>query len=134
MKPFALYNRALIEQVPLQVHCSALVFAPAMSIVKKQFSGEVPRWIKRLPQVGEEWSALLQTLEAHTSSVYAVAFSPTSEVLASASADRTIKLWDVRTGTVLQNLQGHLEGATTVAFSPNGKVLASGSCDKTVII
>ncbi|KAH7357337.1 putative WD-repeat protein [Pyrenochaeta sp. MPI-SDFR-AT-0127] len=134
MKRFALYNRAVIEQAPLQVYCSALVFTPAMSIVKRQFAEEVPRWIKRLPQVGGEWSALLQTLEAHTGSVYAVAFSPNSEVLASASADSTVKLWDVRTGAVFQTLRGHSESANAVAFSPNGKVLASGSCDRTVIL
>jgi hypothetical protein len=42
MKRFALHSRAAIEQAPLQAYCSALVFAPSRSIVKRQFEGRIP--------------------------------------------------------------------------------------------
>jgi hypothetical protein len=89
MNRFVLHSRSAFEQAPLQVYCSALVFAPSGSMVKRQFEGRIPGWIKRLPQVESEWSAVMQTLEGHLDYVSTVAFSPDGKVLASASYDFT---------------------------------------------
>lgn len=99
IKRFALHGRPAIDQALLRVYCSAFVFAPMMSMVKKQFEKQVPRWIERLPEVEKNWNAALQTLEAHSRNVKAVAFSSDGTVLASASADETVKLLGCRHGS-----------------------------------
>ena len=80
-KRFALYNRSVIEQAPLQLYCSALVFAPRNSIIRRQFEDYIPDWIQLKPKVQAHWNAALQTLEGHTSSVSSVAFSPDGKLL-----------------------------------------------------
>ena len=61
-----------------------------------------------------------------------MAFSPDSKTLASASGDKTVRLWDLADNKERATLQGHTESVMSVAFSPDGKILASASRDKTV--
>ena len=68
----------------------------------------------------------------HTINVLDVTFSPKGDLVASASADSTIKLWDVRTQRELRTLVGHLGPVYTIAFDRDGKRIASGAMDDTV--
>ncbi|BDA69287.1 hypothetical protein CAL7716_034530 [Calothrix sp. PCC 7716] len=71
-------------------------------------------------------------LEGHQGTVGSIVFSPDGKTLASASNDKTIKLWDVGTGKQITSLTGHQGWVTSVVFSPDGKTLASASDDKTI--
>eukprot|EP00090_Calanus_glacialis_P042145 TRINITY_DN7484_c0_g1_i1.p1 TRINITY_DN7484_c0_g1~~TRINITY_DN7484_c0_g1_i1.p1 ORF type:complete len:499 (-),score=157.22 TRINITY_DN7484_c0_g1_i1:89-1585(-) len=82
-------------------------------------------------------------LQAHQKEIYTIKWSPTGPgtnnpnmnlVLASASFDSTVRLWDVERGTCVHTLTRHKEPVYSVAFSPDGKFLASGSFDKCVHI
>ena len=63
---------------------------------------------------------------------HSIAFSPDGYTLASGSADKTIKMWNVNNGKVLRTLTGHKLSVQSIAFSPDGYTLASGSKDKTI--
>jgi WD40 repeat protein len=79
-------------------------------------------------------AGLPRMLVGHTRAVNGVAFSPDSQILASAGSDEGIvRLWDVATGKVLgEPLRGHANVVTAVAWRPRGRMLASASRDGTV--
>jgi dipeptidyl aminopeptidase/acylaminoacyl peptidase len=72
----------------------------------------------------------VKTLKGHRSYVTSVSFSPDGKILASASGDSTVKLWDVNTSREIKTLKGHRSYVTSVSFSPDGKILASASSNK----
>ncbi|MHC5718852.1 MAG: protein kinase domain-containing protein, partial [Nostoc sp.] len=77
----------------------------------------------------------LHTLTGHSgtlSSVNALAISPDSNTLASASDNKIVNLWDLKTQKVLASLSGHSQAVKSVAFSPDGQILATASDDKTI--
>jgi WD40 repeat protein len=64
--------------------------------------------------------------------VFAVAITQDGNRAVSASRDRTLKVWDLETGSVLRTLEGHSDSVSGVAVTPDGKRAASTSDEKTV--
>ena len=90
------------------------------------------------------------TFTGHVGAVYALAFSPDSRLLVSASKDSTLKVWNVADDAVpaseakhkvsstrkfaaaLETLPGHYDEVFAVDWAPNGASAASGSKDRTI--
>ena len=102
-----MYHKWAIENSPLQAYASALIFSPARSLIRDLFKEQVPKWVTIKPAIRDEWGACLQTLEGHSDDVRSVAFSHDSARLASASSDRTVKIWDASSGACLKTLEGY---------------------------
>lgn len=82
--------------------------------------------------IGEVKDAkLLHRCRGHDAYLTAVAFDPTSKLLASGAHDRTIRLWDVATGKTLRVLTGHTDQVSALMYLPDGKRLVSASWDRT---
>lgn len=73
-----------------------------------------------------------RVFNGHSRRVTRLAFNPQGSLLASASADRSIRLWESNRGEERSRLEGHTSFVLSLAFSPDGSLLASGSADRTV--
>jgi RNA polymerase sigma factor (sigma-70 family) len=106
---------------------------PASAVVEKPGQPEVPRldlFGEPLPDHAVARMGMARFL--HAGPVSSVAYAPDARTIASASADKTIRLWDAVTGKELRKLVGHGAAVGAVVFSPDGKTLASAGADKTV--
>ena len=86
----------------------------------------------RLRFKGRQQFERRQWFIGHTDRVTCIACAPDGKILASASGDKTVKLWRVSDGTLLHTLEGHTASVESVAFTRDGQTLASSSLDGTV--
>jgi len=76
----------------------------------------------------------LASLEGHTRWVCCLTFSNDGQLLASASADQTLRLWSASTWTEHSKLRGHSDEVHSVAFSPDNRLLATGGKEGAVLL
>jgi len=74
----------------------------------------------------------LVTLSGHQGRIWQLAYHPETQILASASDDKTIRLWNIATQDCLRILVGHSYWVRTLAFAPSGLILASAGDDETL--
>jgi WD40 repeat protein len=94
--------------------------------LRRLLSGEA--WIVDAENLREVWS-----LKGHTLNVTDAVFSPDGQRLATSSADRTIRLWDLRTGQEILKLKDSW-GMMSLRFVSDGRRLMSASFDGTIRI
>ncbi|KAK1708841.1 WD40-repeat-containing domain protein [Colletotrichum lupini] len=124
---FLLYHRVVIENTPLQLYASALLFSPKQSIVKEQFRDEAPDWVTITPGLEATWNACLQTLEGDTNypcGSTSVAFSADGKSFVSCLFDGVVKVWDRVTGRCTHQLEPHSSDADAMTISSDGSTVA----------
>ncbi len=67
--------------------------------------------------------------QGHTDWLTSVSFSADGQQIATSSLDKTVRVWDAKSGETLRVLEGHTGAVATVSFSPDGIRLVSGSSD-----
>ncbi|BAY39224.1 WD-40 repeat protein [Nostoc sp. NIES-2111] len=78
--------------------------------------------------------ALSNTLFSHVDAVWAVTLSQDGQTLVSASADKTIKVWNLETWKVIATLEGHTDTVRAIALSSDDQTLISAGGDNTIRI
>jgi len=72
------------------------------------------------------------TCRGHEAKIECAAFSPDGKLLATGSADKTIRLWNPATGDQIAVLNEHSDAVSAIEFSPDNSVLASAGKDTTI--
>lgn len=74
-------------------------------------------------------TAPLHVFDGHENAVQALAYAPASALVASGSADKSVKLWNLSTLDLVRTYHGARDFITSVALSPDGKLIAAASLD-----
>ncbi|KAL7926408.1 hypothetical protein ACQKWADRAFT_328206 [Trichoderma austrokoningii] len=138
---FMQYHSQIIENAPMQIYSSAILFNPTESLVRSNFIGKLSSWITSTPEKDSHWSPCLQVIEAifpeavdirdkihvlnHTEVVYDARFSSDSQHLLSVTSS-LMTLWDIISGEIIwtSNIGGLQTKPSKLRVSRNGKFLA----------
>lgn len=71
----------------------------------------------------------MRAFVGHQGDVDAVAWQPNGNLVATGSADRSARLWDVRSSKCVRLMPGHTHGVSAVAISPDGSTLVAGETE-----
>lgn len=71
-------------------------------------------------------------LKGHEQALLSMAFAPDAPILASASKDGTVRIWDMELQKELLSINAHPAGVQSVAFHPEGRIIVSGGWDRAV--
>jgi WD40 repeat protein len=119
-------NPSLIFSVAFNITQNVLVIGGGPNVVGMNPAPLVALDLKK--------GTLIQEFFGHQNEVNEVAFHPSqSDIFVTASADNTLKIWNIKQEKPLATLNGHMAGVTTLHFTDNGKYLVSGSEDGAVI-
>ena len=120
---------ALIQSLKASIKLNETSFFPAFS--RHQEKADIQNQVDVFLQEALYKVTERNRLERHEDEVTDVSFSPDGNIIATASRDKTVKIWSVD-GTEIQTLKGHQDWVRSVKFSPTEKIIATASWDGTV--
>ncbi len=121
------YNNYLPNlQNNLHSNIATAIYTPPTNTISPPQTASNPNLLSR------KWRCA-RLLDGHSATVNAIAINPQGSILASASEDKTIKLWNLETGQLIHTFFGHSAPVNAVAIAPDGRMLVSGSLDRKVI-
>ena len=127
------YGRVEINDkvIPVDGKVNAVHFSPdgERLIVATGITGL--RGIARVYEVDSGKEILHVGEDSHRDILYDAEFSPDGETIATAGYDRTIQIWNAKTGKFLHKIEGHNGAVFDIAFSPDSTLIASASADET---
>jgi WD40 repeat protein len=91
-----------------------------------------PYLIAQYPLPGGPSPLLIRTLYSHTDGVNGCAVSPDGQWIVSCSGDKSLKVWDARSGKECMTLEGHTDWVSGCTISPSGDWIVSCSDDQTL--
>lgn len=101
----------------------------SQSVVEYRPTAVVLRSSGMAHSIRPKWRApwkMLRVMSGHQGWVRCIAVDPTNEWIATGSADRTIKIWDIASGALKLTLPGHISTVRGLAISPNRPYMFSG--------
>ncbi|KAL8757105.1 MAG: hypothetical protein Q9199_002467 [Rusavskia elegans] len=132
--------RRPIDQAPEQVYVSALVFSPSKSIVRQNFSHEMPQWIRSTMTLPEGWGRSIQTIHCRYT-IETIKFLPHGKLLATSGEYSApsghdcqgLDIWDPRTGDC-QSSSLPIGDMVVNSLSPDGSLVVSVSLEEVLTI
>lgn len=122
---------SVINEYPLQIYASGLVYAPEGSIVRAAFRECIPDWITQLPRTPRDWDASLRVIETRVDYTSEICFLPDGRSLQIGSEDEDIQVWDTMTGKQTDSIKS--DGECLMRFSLDGKCSLSTNQDGSVL-
>ena len=120
-----------LQMNPLQLYFTVMSSIPSDTTLAQTYSSMGKGVVLRIGR-DRMWPGHLAAWTGHAGAVKSVAFSSDGTRAVSGSYDKTVRMWDVASGTCTAVLKGHTNWVSSVAFSSNGMRVVSGSRDKTV--